>query len=76
MTSSSLARLMKSTNAAEPVVGCRRPRVVEQRQVRPDVAQQEQLADAVEHVRAGGQAGVRRGLGQHAVAEAVEVADG
>ena len=50
--------------------------VVDERELGPDVAQEEDLADAVEHVRVGRQPGVRRRLGQHPVAEAVEVRDG
>ena len=50
--------------------------VVDERELGPDVAQEEDLADAVEHVRVRRQPGVRRRLGQHPVAEAVEVRDG
>ena len=55
----------------QPPVG-----VVDERELGPDVAQEEDLADAVEHVRVRRQPGVRRRLGQHPVAEAVEVRDG
>ena len=59
----------------EPVVGIAAPAVVEQRQVTPDITQQQQLADAVEHIGLRRQARVSGRLGEHAMAEAVEVAD-
>ena len=49
--------------------------MVDERQVRADVPQQQHLADAVEDVGPGGQAGVGRRLGEDALAEAVEVGD-
>ena len=49
--------------------------MVDERQVRADVPQQQHLAHAVEDVGPGGQAGVGRRLGQDALAEAVEVGD-
>ena len=49
--------------------------VVDERQVRADVPQQQHLAHAVEDVGPGGQAGVGRRLGEDALAEAVEVGD-
>ena len=59
----------------EPVVRITPAGVVEERQVGPNVAQEQHLTDAVEDVGLGGQAGIRRGLGQDPMAEAVEVAD-
>ena len=49
--------------------------VVDERQVRTDVPQQQHLADAVEDVGSCGQAGVGRRFGEDPLAEAVEVRD-
>ena len=49
--------------------------VVDERQVRADVPEEQHLADAVEDVGPRGQAGVGRGFGEDALAEAVEVGD-
>ena len=59
----------------EPVVGVAATAVVEEGQVAADVAQQQQLADAVEHIGLRRQTRVGGRLGEHAMAEAVEVAD-
>ena len=47
--------------------------MIDERQVGEDVAQEQHLADAVEHVRPRRQPGVGRVLGQDPMAEAVEV---
>lgn len=60
----------------QPVVGVAPARVVDERQGRADVAQKEDLADAVEDVEVAREAGLAGVVGQDAVAEAVEVADG
>ena len=49
--------------------------MIEQPEPRHEVAQQQHLADAVEHVGAGRQSGVTGVVGQDPLAEAVEVAD-
>ena len=59
----------------EPVVRVAAAGVVEERQVRPDVAEQQDLADPVEHVGVRRQPRLRGVVGQDPVAEAVEVAD-
>ena len=53
-----------------------RAEVVDEREVRRDVAQQEHLPDAIEHVGPRRQPGIGRVLGQDPMAEAVEVRDG
>ena len=59
----------------EPVVGIAAAGVIDERQVGPDVAKEEDLADPVEDVGLRGEAGLRGVVGQDPVAEAVEVAD-
>ncbi len=69
-TSSSFARLMNPTNV---LIAQFERRVIDERQVREDVAQEQRLADTIEHVRPSRQPGVARVLGQDPMAEAVEV---
>ena len=71
-----LGAIDEGDELVEPVVGVAAAAVVEQRQVAPDVAQEQELADAIEHVGLGRQPRVGGRLGEHAVTEAVEVADG